>query len=78
MSFPRLFSPFRLGPLSLPNRFVMAPMTRGRNDARGVPTPMVARHYADRATAGLLVTEATAISPTAIGTRPRSTMRSQG
>jgi N-ethylmaleimide reductase len=67
MSFPRLFSPFRLGPLSLPNRFVMAPMTRGRNDAHGVPTPMVARHYADRASAGLLVTEATAISATALG-----------
>jgi N-ethylmaleimide reductase len=67
MTTSRLFSPFRLGPLSLKNRFVMAPMTRGRNDARGVPTPMVARHYADRATAGLIVTEATAISPTAIG-----------
>ena len=67
MSPTRLFRPFRLGPLSLANRFVMAPMTRGRNDARGVPQPMAARHYADRASAGLIVTEATAISPTAVG-----------
>ena len=67
MTLTRLFRPFRLGPLSLANRFVMAPMTRGRNDAHGVPQPLVARHYADRASAGLIVTEATAIGPGGVG-----------
>jgi N-ethylmaleimide reductase len=63
MTKPDLFAPFRLGPLLLPNRFVMAPMTRGRATADGVPTPRMARYYGSRAAAGLLVTEATAISP---------------
>ncbi len=58
-----LFSPFRVGPLTLPNRFVMAPMTRGRAGAQAVPSESMARYYGLRADAGLLVTEATAISP---------------
>jgi N-ethylmaleimide reductase len=57
-----LFSPFRVGPLTLPNRLVMAPMTRGRSDG-GTPTDAMARYYRLRADAGLLITEATAISP---------------
>jgi len=62
-SQPHLFSPFRVGPLTLPNRFVMAPMTRGRAGADAVPTEAMARYYGLRADAGLLITEATAISP---------------
>ncbi|HEX9719803.1 MAG TPA: alkene reductase [Ramlibacter sp.] len=58
---PSLFDPVRAGTLHLPNRIVMAPLTRNRApDA--VPTPLMAEYYAQRASAGLLITEATAIS----------------
>jgi N-ethylmaleimide reductase len=56
-----LFSPLRLGTMTLPNRIVMPPMTRMRSP-NGVPTSLNAEYYAQRATAGLIVTEATAIS----------------
>ena len=56
-----LFSPLRVGALELPSRVVMAPMTRARAGRDGIPTPMMARHYAQRATAGLIVAEATQI-----------------
>lgn len=56
-----LFSPLRLGAMTLPNRIVMPPMTRMRSP-NGVPTPLNAQYYAQRATAGLIVTEASAIS----------------
>ncbi len=63
-----LFSPCKIGNLTLPNRLVMAPMTRGRADmTTGTPTPMMAEYYVQRASAGLLVTEATAISPQGVG-----------
>jgi N-ethylmaleimide reductase len=62
-----LFRPFALGPLSLPNRFVMAPMTRGRAKPDGTPVPMMGDYYKSRAGAALLVTEAAAISPTGVG-----------
>jgi N-ethylmaleimide reductase len=56
-----LFDPLQAGELLLPNRIVMAPLTRNRApDA--VPTPLMAQYYAQRADAGLLITEATAIS----------------
>jgi len=57
-----LFTSLRLGPLTLPNRMVMAPMTRGRAGSDGTPTQIMPRYYQSRASAGLLVTEATAIS----------------
>jgi N-ethylmaleimide reductase len=60
-AMPTLFDPVRAGDLLLPNRIVMAPLTRNRApDA--VPTPLMAEYYAQRASAGLLITEATAIS----------------
>ncbi len=62
-----LFTPYTLGFLSLPNRMVMAPMTRNRADANGIPKPMTATHYVQRATAGLLITEATQVSDKANG-----------
>ena len=62
MTYPHLFSAVRVGALTLPNRFVMAPMTRGRATADGVPTPRMAGYYGSRAAAGLLVTEATAVA----------------
>jgi N-ethylmaleimide reductase len=57
-----LFSPIRLGPLTLPNRIVMAPLTRSRAGAGDVVKPMTATYYAQRADAGLIVSEATQIS----------------
>ena len=62
-----LFTPVRAGALALPNRIVMAPMTRNRAGQGHVPTAMVAEYYRQRATAGLIVTEATQISPRGIG-----------
>jgi N-ethylmaleimide reductase len=62
-----LFSPYRLGTLELRNRLVMAPMTRNRAGADGVPTSSMATYYAQRATAGLLVTEGTQPSPAGQG-----------
>ena len=56
MSGVDIFSPFTLGPLTLPNRIVMAPMTRNRAGAGNVPTVMNATYYAQRASAGLIVT----------------------
>jgi len=58
-----LSSPFRLGSLSLRNRVVMAPLTRDRAGAGNVPTPLMATYYAQRASFGLIITEATPVSP---------------
>ena len=54
-----LFSPVALGDLQLSNRLVMAPLTRMRSGSEGVPGPLVAEHYAQRASTGLIVTEGT-------------------
>jgi N-ethylmaleimide reductase len=56
-----LFDPLQVGALRLPNRIVMAPLTRNRAPG-AVPTPLMAEYYRQRASAGLLITEATAIS----------------
>jgi len=58
---PSLFEPVQAGNLRLPNRIVMAPLTRNRAP-NAVPTAQMAQYYAQRAGAGLLITEATAIS----------------
>ncbi len=60
---PMLFTPYRLGALTLPNRLVMPPMTRSRAAAGDVPTALMAQYYAQRASAGLIVSEGTQISP---------------
>ncbi len=52
-----LFSPIDLGDLHLANRVVMAPLTRVRSGAEGVPTPLVAEHYAQRASVGMIISE---------------------
>jgi N-ethylmaleimide reductase len=57
-----LFSPMQLGALQLSNRIVMAPLTRCRADADHVPTPMMADYYAQRASAGLIIAEATMVA----------------
>ncbi|MFN9646087.1 MAG: alkene reductase [Cyanobacteriota bacterium] len=56
---PDLFSPLRVGPLEVPNRIWMAPLTRCRAEEGHVPGPLMAAHYAQRASAGLLIAEAT-------------------
>jgi len=56
-----IFLPYRLGELELPNRIVMAPLTRSRAGESGVPTPLMAEYYAQRASAGLIIAEATQI-----------------
>jgi N-ethylmaleimide reductase len=59
-----LFRPYRLGPLTLPNRILMAPLTRSRSSQPGdVPNEMNARYYAQRAGTGLIISEATQVSP---------------
>ena len=64
MTLDALFRPYRLTPrLTLPNRIVLAPCTRNRATADLSPTPGAARHYGERADAGLLITEAVLILP---------------
>ena len=62
-----LFAPYRLGDLDLSNRLVMSPMTRSRAVEGNVPNPLAATYYAQRASAGLIVTEATQVSPQGVG-----------
>jgi len=62
-----LFDPFRLGDLQLKNRIAMAPMTRGRAGDSRIANDLMAEHYCQRSSAGLLITEATIISPQGTG-----------
>jgi N-ethylmaleimide reductase len=62
-----LFSPVPLGDFLLRNRVVMAPMTRARADAQGVPSPLATEYYASRADAGLILTEGTGPSLAGMG-----------
>ncbi len=62
-----LFSSLRLGAIQLPNRIVMAPLTRMRAGTANVPTALNAEYYAQRSSAGLIISEGTAISPQAQG-----------
>lgn len=62
-----LFSPASLGALDLPNRVIMAPLTRARATVDHVPTAIMAEYYAQRADCGLIVSEATAVDPLGMG-----------
>lgn len=62
-----LFSPVKLGAIALKNRMVMAPLTRNRSSNDGVPNDLNVTYYAQRASAGLIITEATPISAMAHG-----------
>lgn len=64
---PTLFDPLAIGELHLPNRIIMAPLTRSRAEAVRIPNALMAQYYAQRASAGLIITEATVISPTGVG-----------
>lgn len=61
-SMNSLFTPLTLGKHTLKNRIVMAPLTRGRAGENGIPTDIMAQYYAQRASSGLLIAEATAIT----------------
>jgi 2,4-dienoyl-CoA reductase-like NADH-dependent reductase (Old Yellow Enzyme family) len=62
-----LLSPYRRGQFALKNRLVMSPMTRSRALEGNVPNPLAATYYAQRAGAGLIITEATQVSPQGVG-----------
>ena len=64
---PTLFDPVEMGALTLPNRIIMAPLTRGRATMGAVPTAIMADYYAQRADAGLIISEATGISREGLG-----------
>ena len=64
---PNLFTPLQFGSLELPNRILMAPLTRARAGREGVPNELMARYYAQRAGAGLIISEATGISREGLG-----------
>ena len=64
---PTLFDPIRLGAIEAPNRILMAPLTRGRSTRAHVPTALMVEYYAQRASAGLIISEATGISQQGLG-----------
>ena len=64
---PTLFDPIQLGAIAAPNRILMAPLTRGRGTRAHVPTDLMIDYYRPRASAGLIITEATGISREGLG-----------
>ncbi len=64
---PTLFDPLVLGDLTLPNRIIMAPLTRARAGASRIPNALMAEYYAQRATAGLIISEAISVAPMGVG-----------
>lgn len=67
MSIPALFDSLPMGDLLLPNRIVMAPLTRSRAGASRVSNALMAEYYAQRASAGLIISEATVVTPDGVG-----------
>jgi N-ethylmaleimide reductase len=67
MSTAKLYEPFQLGPITLANRMVMAPLTRSRAESGNVPGPMTIDYYSQRAGVGLIIAEATQVSAQAQG-----------
>jgi 2,4-dienoyl-CoA reductase-like NADH-dependent reductase (Old Yellow Enzyme family) len=67
-AMPTLFDPLKIGDLELPNRVVMAPLTRNRSTGSGrVPNALMREYYAQRASAGLIISEATSVAPAGVG-----------
>ena len=67
MNHPTLFDPIQVGALRLPNRIIMAPLTRSRAGAQRIPNALMAEYYAQRATAGMIISEATSVTPMGVG-----------
>lgn len=64
---PTLFDSLQLGPLTLPNRIFLAPLTRARAGQQRVPNALMAEYYRQRSSAGLILTEATSVTPMGVG-----------
>jgi hypothetical protein len=64
---PSLFDPLQLGDILLPNRIIMAPLTRSRASEGRVPNALMAEYYVQRASAGLIISEATSVTPMGVG-----------
>ena len=64
---PTLFDPVTLGAFKLPNRVIMAPLTRARAGAVRIPNRLMADYYVQRASAGLIISEATSVTPMGVG-----------
>jgi 2,4-dienoyl-CoA reductase-like NADH-dependent reductase (Old Yellow Enzyme family) len=64
---PSLFDPLKVGALTLPNRIVMAPLTRARSGPTRTPNALMADYYVQRASAGLIISEATSVTPMGVG-----------
>ena len=64
---PTLFDPIQIGDVHLKNRIVMAPLTRSRSGEARIPGPLVAKYYEQRAGAGLIISEATSVTPLGVG-----------
>ncbi|HZM04837.1 MAG TPA: alkene reductase [Candidatus Saccharimonadales bacterium] len=62
-----LFDPVRIGAWNLPNRIVMAPLTRSRAGVERIPNRLMAEYYTQRASAGLIISEATSVTPMGVG-----------
>lgn len=62
-----LLNPLKLGPYTLPNRIIMAPLTRARAGESRVPNELMAQYYGQRASAGLILSEATSVEPMGVG-----------
>jgi 2,4-dienoyl-CoA reductase-like NADH-dependent reductase (Old Yellow Enzyme family) len=64
---PTLFDPVHIGAWSLPNRIIFAPLTRARAGAERIPNALMAEYYAQRAAVGLIISEATSVTPMGAG-----------
>ena len=64
---PTLFDPIRLGDLDCPNRIIMSPLTRSRAGSERIPNALMAEYYVQRASAGLILSEATSVTPMGVG-----------
>jgi 2,4-dienoyl-CoA reductase-like NADH-dependent reductase (Old Yellow Enzyme family) len=64
---PTLFDPLKLGDLTLPNRIIMAPLTRARAGTTRTPNALMVEYYRQRASAGLIISEATSVTPMGVG-----------
>jgi 2,4-dienoyl-CoA reductase-like NADH-dependent reductase (Old Yellow Enzyme family) len=64
---PTLFDPLQIGDLKLRNRIIMAPLTRQRAGEQRLPNALMASYYAERASAGLIISEATSVTPQGVG-----------
>src|SRR5262249_34304926 len=62
-----LFDPIRIGAWDLPNRIIMAPLTRQRAGVQRVPNVLMAEYYQQRASAGMIISEATSVTPMGVG-----------